>query len=267
LVGTFHKDRAGLLAAAISFYVILSFVPLVLVLVSISGFVVHASDEVALELFALINNLFPAATGKALEHASGIIEKRHWFGILGLLALTWSASRVFNVAETALNLIWKPKKSRPYWKSRLLTLALVPVSVVTILFSFVWTSLNSLARHAVVPFLDIRLSETFFFSGLVPFLFPVLLSFLLFFSIYKILPGHKSLLSACVLGAVFASLAWEVCKLLFDLYIKEFTNLDKIYGSLGGIVILIMWVYLSAYILIIGAEVGANYQRLKEKSS
>src|SRR3972149_11257174 len=87
-IHTFYKDNAALLAAAISFYSILSFIPLVLVLISISSFIVRSSDEVALELFALLDNTFPTATAQAFELLSGIIGKRHLFGIVGILALT-----------------------------------------------------------------------------------------------------------------------------------------------------------------------------------
>jgi len=262
---TFYRDNAALLAAAISFYAILSFIPLVLVLISVSSFVVRSSDEAALELFTLLSSTFPSATSQAFDLLSGVIGKRHLFGIVGIIALAWSASRIFNVAESAMNIIWKPEKLRPYWKSRLLTISLVPFSIVIVVFSFSWTTLNSIAKQTTLPLLQTRLSETFLFTGIFPFLFPVLLSFLLFFSIYKILPSHKPSVWACLVGAAFASLVWEAFKLLFDLYIKEYADMNKIYGSLGGIVVLILWVYYSAYILIVGAEVGANYERLRNQ--
>ena len=52
---------------------------------------------------------------------------------------------------------------------------------------------------------------------------------------------------------------------MFDLYVKEYGEMNKIYGSLAGIIILVLWVYYSAYILIVGAEVGANFERLKNQ--
>lgn len=261
---TFYKDDCALLAAAISFYAILSFVPLVLVLISVSSFVVRSSDEVALELFTLLSTTFPSATTQAFQLISGVIGKRHLFGLVGILALIWSASRIFGVAESAMNIIWKPEKQRPFWKSRILTLGLVPFSIVIVLFSFSWTTLNTMAKQTTLPVLETKLSDTFFFTGIFPFLFPVLLSFLMFFFIYKVLPSHKPSIWACLIGAGFASLTWEAFKLLFDLYIKEYGDMNKIYGSLAGVVILILWVYYSAYILIIGAEVGANFERLRK---
>src|SRR3990172_9192015 len=116
---TFYRDNAALLAAAISFYAILSFVPLILVLLSISSYLVHSSDEVALQFFTLIDTAFPAVTAQALELISGVIGKRQIFGLIGLAALAWSASRIFNVAESAMNIVWKPERRRPYWRSRL----------------------------------------------------------------------------------------------------------------------------------------------------
>ncbi len=264
---TFYKDNAALLAAAISFYSILSFVPLVLVLISISSFVVRSSDEVALGLFTLLNTTFPATTAQAFELISGIINKRHLFGIIGILALAWSASRIFNVAESAMNIIWKPERRRPYWKSRLLTFGLVPFSTVILVFSFSWTALNSLAKETTLPIAEVKLGETFFFTGFFPYFFPAFLSFLLFFFIYKVLPSHKPSVTACVVGAGFAAISWEIFKILFDLYVKEYGDMNKIYGSLAGIVILVLWVYYSSYILIVGAEVGANYERLKNRKT
>jgi membrane protein len=263
---TFYKDNAALLAAAIAFYSILSFIPLVLILISISSFAVRSSDIAALELFTLLDAAFPTATSQAFELISGVISQRHLFGIIGVLALTWSASRIFNVAESAMNIIWKPERVRPYWKSRLLTLGLVPLSVVLLLFSFTWTTLNSLARGTTIPGLEVKLADTFLFAGIIPVFFPVLLSFLLFFFVYRILPSHRPSFLACLIGAAFASLVWEGFKLLFDLYVKEYADMNKIYGSLGGIIVLILWVYYSSYILIVGAEVGANFERLRNKN-
>ncbi|MCI0531212.1 MAG: YihY/virulence factor BrkB family protein [candidate division Zixibacteria bacterium] len=266
-IHTFHKDNVAVLAAAISFYTLLSVVPLILVIISVSGILVHSSDEIALTLFTFISSASPAVTGQALELLSAVVDGRHLFGLLGIIALGWTASRVFAASETAMNLVWKPAQPRPFWRSRLLSLALVPFSLVIILISFLWTILNSLARQTTVPFLEIKLSDTFFFTGMLPILLPILLSFVMFVFIYRVLPNSKPSLLACSIGAAFAGISWEILKLLFDYYIKQAGNINRIYGSLGGIIVMVLWVYYSAYILIIGAEVAANFERFRTRKA
>src|SRR4030067_3356366 len=79
---TFYKDNAALLAAAIAFYSILSFIPLVLVLISISSFAVRSSDEVALELFTLLDSAFPNASAQTFELICGVTSKRNLFELI-----------------------------------------------------------------------------------------------------------------------------------------------------------------------------------------
>ena len=67
-------------------------------------------------------------------------------------------------------------------------------------------------------------------------------------------------------GALFAALLWEISKHLFDIYIKDYAGIEKIYGSFGTIVILLFWIYYSAFILLIGAEIGASLETLRKKS-
>jgi membrane protein len=70
-----------------------------------------------------------------------------------------------------------------------------------------------------------------------------------------------------LIGAVCASVMWEAAKFLFDVYIKNYANFQKIYGSFGTIVVMCFWIYYSAFIILIGAEIGSNYEETKKRLS
>lgn len=125
---TFYKDNCSLMAAAISFYAILSVIPLFLVFISVSGFILHSSTQALESVTLLLLKTFPTSTVAVFKILSDLIQRKTVFGLIGLLGLTWAASRIFSAVESSLNVVWKAEKGRAYWHSKFLTLLLVPIT-------------------------------------------------------------------------------------------------------------------------------------------
>jgi membrane protein len=262
----FSKDNCPLMAAAISFYAILSLIPLFLLLISLLGFVLHSSEKASSSAYYLLVKTFPLSTASSFKLLFHLVQKRGVFGFFGLLGLTWAASRIFSVIEQALNIVWKVAKGRRYFHSKLLSVILVPISLLIIILSLGVTSLYAFAKNQTLPLLHFRLSDAPFIANLLTILIPILLSLLLFFLLYKFIPYRRISNSVAFAGAISASFLWEISKNLFDIYIKNYAGVEKIYGSFGAIVILFFWIYYSAFILLIGAEVGVNFEILRGKN-
>jgi membrane protein len=81
--------------------------------------------------------------------------------------------------------------------------------------------------------------------------------------IYRFVPNRKTYWRHVWLGAVIAAILFEVAKSLFVWYLARFTNYNQVYGSLASVIILLLWLYLSSLVLILGAEIGSEYQRLR----
>ncbi len=264
---SFYRDNCALMAAAISFYAILSVIPLFLLFASVSGFILHRSDQAFQAVTDVLLKAFPDSTAAVFGLLSGLIRRKAVFGLIGLLGLTWAASRIFSAVENAMNVVWKVKKGRAYWHSKFLSLLLVPISVLIMLSSLAFTALYTLAKDTRVPLIGLKLSSAGFESKLFAVILPLALGFVLFFLVYKIIPGRKVNTRAALIGALCASGLWEIAKLLFDIYIKNYAHLHQIYGSFGTLVVMFFWVYYSSFIVLIGAEIGSNYEETKKQAA
>jgi membrane protein len=264
---TFYKDNCALMAAAISFYATLSFIPLFLVFMSVAGFVLHSSDQALAAVTMLLIKTFPASTTAVFKILTDLMQRKTVFGIIGLAGLTWAASRIFSAVENSMNIVWKVKKGRAYWHSKFLSLLLVPIAVLIMFSSIAFTAFYTVAKNLTIPLIGLKLSEATFVSKLFAILFPLILGFILFFLIYRIIPYRKVSIKAALIGALCSSVMWEAAKLLFDIYIKNYAHYQKIYGSFGTVVVMFFWIYYSAFIILIGAEIGSNYEEVKTRLS
>jgi membrane protein len=264
---TFHKDNCSLMAAGISFYALLSVIPLFLVFLSVAGFILHSSEQALATVIVLLMKTFPSSTTAVFKLLSHLIQRKAVFGLVGIAGLMWGASRIFSAVENAMNVVWKVKKGRTYWHSKFLSLLLVPIAVLIMLSSIAFTAFYTVARNLTIPLIHLKLSEATFASRIFAILFPLILGFILFFLIYKIIPNRKVKGKAALIGAVCSSVMWEAAKFFFDIYIKNYAHFEKIYGSLGTPVVMLIWIYYSAFIILIGAEIGSNYEEVKGRLS
>ena len=264
---TFYRDNCALMAAAISFYATLSFIPLFLVFMSVAGFVLHSSDQALAAVTTLLIKTFPASTTAVFKILSDLMQRKTVFGLIGLAGLTWAASRIFSAVENAMNIVWKVKKGRAYWHSKFLSLLLVPIAVLIMFSSVAFTAFYTVARNLTIPLIDLKVSEATFMSKVFAIVFPIALGFVLFYLIYRIIPYRKVSPKAALIGALCSSVMWEAAKLLFDIYIKNYAHYQKIYGSFGTLVVMFFWIYYSAFIILIGAEIGSNYEEVKKRLS
>ncbi|MFQ6003204.1 MAG: YihY/virulence factor BrkB family protein, partial [Candidatus Zixiibacteriota bacterium] len=147
------------------------------------------------------------------------------------------------------------------------SLLLVPIAVLIMFSSLAFTAFYTVARNLAIPLINLKVSEATFLSKLFAILFPLILGFILFFLVYRIIPYRKVNIKAALIGAICSSVMWEVAKFLFDIYIKNYAHFQRIYGSFGTVVIMFFWIYYSAFIILIGAEIGSNYEEVKRKLS
>ncbi len=264
---TFYRDNCALMAAAISFYAILSVIPLFLVFMSISGYILHSSKSALETVIILLWRTSPTAIAEGFKILSDLMQQKTVFGIVGLLGLTWAASRIFSAVENSMNVVWKVKRGRAYWHSKFITLLLVPVTVLFMLSSLAFTALYSLAKNIEIPLIGLKLSEAHWISQMFVIFLPLVLGIIMFYLTYKIIPNRKISRKAALIGAVCASGMWELAKFLFDIYIRRYGDFQLMYGSFATIVVILIWIYYSSFIILIGAEIGSNYEEAKRRWS
>jgi len=257
----YNADRIPLAAAGVAFFLTLSVVPLVLLLVSIASFFV--SPE---QVTAFANNAtatLGAGIGGALRmQLLSVVENRGALTGISLAFGLWTGSQVFGIMEVALNQVWGVKEERSYWVRQGLALGMVLVTGVLALAAVLLTLLIRVLGTLTIPVLSSVVKRlpwiiTFLFNAIIPFLL-ITVAFLL---IYRFLPARLVTWKQVLPGAVIAGILWTLLLQVFSWYAGNIANYNVLYGSLGGLVILMLWFNYSALVLLLGAELSQSLVR------
>lgn len=253
----FYEEALTTHAAAIAFYCLLSIGPLILVILSAGGMILQESTGLMDRLKESLTILFPVAQDQMLNQLTSFVSRSRVFGIVGILGLFWSGSRVFASLTTSLNQIWRAEGVRPYWRHRLIAISLVPVLLI-LLFglmaaSAVYGVLVASSSGAYAPS-----TPTWLMIGKVAtYVLPLAISWIVFFLLYWFLPARDIMKRSAFIGSTVAALLWQMLKLGFDIYVRNFALMDTVYGTMAGIVLLMFWFYYSSMTFLVGAVVGA----------
>jgi membrane protein len=253
-----HQGNAN--AAAIAYYTLFSVFPLTLLLISLGSFVLDSQHAQQAALTA-VGTYLPFATELVQRNIERVLELRGTASVIGIVGFVWAASGVFGSLSRAINLAWDLERPRPAWAERALAAGLV--LLVASLFSL---SLFSTAAFEVVARLArVFLPETpisgFTLLDLASRVLPYVFTVLLFAFLYTVLPTARVGWTEVLPGAVMASLAWEAAKNGFTVYLGSFASYNLVYGSLGAVIALLLWSYISGVIILLGAEFTVQYAR------
>ncbi len=237
-------------AASLSYYAIFSIFPLILLAVAlVSGLVGPALAQQ--QILTLVGGFFPQDSLQLIEENVRLaLQQRQSFGLVALLGLGWSGLSLFSNLATALDGIFHPAYLRPLWHKRLLALLMTTVLAVLLL--------ASLLTSAIFHLLDVLLLGRPSPILTVGTLFlPLGLNATLFALLFRFVPQLHVRWDAIWPAALLGGLGWELAKSLFVWYLDNFGNYSLIYGSLGTVIVLLFWAYLSASILLLCAELCA----------
>lgn len=238
-----------MLAAALAYYLLLALFPLLLLLIAIATPFL-TSEDVVRETIRFATNYFPAAGRELRTILEQVVNARGPVTLLAALGLLWSASGVFDLIQRGLNRAWHISQRRPLWRERLVSI--VTVVAVGVLFGISFAT-SALVRSGVRLRFQIG-GESIEIVGVI---LTTLLNFALFSIIYKVFPLSQVKFRQVWRGSLLASVLWEIAKIVFVIYLLNFARLSLVYGSIGAVIALLLWGYITATILLFGAEVGA----------
>ena len=202
-----------------------------------------------------------------MRNVDEVLRVRGPVGLLALLGLLWSSSGVFSTLDDAINKAWDVDRKRPFWRGRLLGLSIAASIGGLFLLSLTATTVfrlvggMNLTLRTQVPLLPVLTSR--FVATVVP----LLLNFVMFALLYKVVPYTQVPWAAACRGAVVAAVGWEVAKVAFAWYLASgLARYRIVYGSLGAVVVLLLWSYFSSVIVLFGAELGAEYAQQRSAS-
>lgn len=254
LITKIRKDPIHDWAATLAFYFMLSIFPLLIFLLALIPYLPIQMEQVYLFIESYVSNELAQLLNTTVfdivqEPKGGLIS-------IGILATIWSASNGMNALIRALNRAHNVTESRSFIKQRLLsifmTLGMILVLVVTLLLPvFGRAILEWIASIISLP------TASFELLNRLRWLIGITIMTIVLMVIYAIAPNKRIRLSEVMVGAIFATVSWQLISYLFSIYIANFSNFSATYGSLGGVIILMLWFFLSGYIIVVGGEINA----------
>lgn len=260
------EDNIGILAGGVTYGVLVALFPALAALVAVFGLV--ADPAIIQQQVNSLNGVLPGAAqkliGSELQNLTAHSSSALSIGaaVAFLLAL-WSASRGMSGMVTALTVAYGDKETRGFFRFNLLALALTIGAIVG--------GVIGIGLIAGVPafIAMMHLPQTMRWLALI-LEWPVLLvpMMLALAVLYRFAPNRDAPQWRWISpGAVTATLLWMIASVLFTVYVSHFGSYDATYGSLGAIIVLLTWLYLSAYLVLLGAEINAEAERQTRKDT
>lgn len=256
-VNDFLGKNGPQLAAAISYYALFSLFPLALaVIFGLSFLLGPESIETLAQRTA---EQAPISKKTVSDVLTATMNSRSLAGFAGILGLLWAGTAVFGAIRKGVNATWGITKPRPFIQERLIDISLMLGMAILMLVSISSTAVLAYLREIV----EFMTRETHVNGDLlwerIRYLIAPTLSFVVFIGIYWFLPNTKVNLKEVLPGATAATVAFEVVKNVFVWYVGNYSVYTTVYGSMGSIVALLAWVYVSALILLFGSLVTYRY--------
>jgi membrane protein len=266
-VAEFRRDNLTDWAAALTYYTMLSIIPALIVLVAILG-LVGQYPQTTNSLLQIVGDLGPASAVDTFKGPiESVVQNKSGAGILlvvGLVVALWSASGYLGAFVRASNSIYEIDEGRPFWKLRPQQVVITLVMVLMLAIVGIAVVLTGPVAEAVAKPIGLGdAAVTVWNVAKWPVLLGVVMSMLAV--LYYWAPNVRQPAFRWISpGSVFAVLVWIVATAGFALYVANFASYDKTYGSLGGVVVLLVWLWISNVAVLLGAVLNAELERERE---
>lgn len=260
VIARINDVRATELSAQLAFYFLLSIFPFLIFMVTLLPYVGITS----VEILNLVSDYVPEEAMVLIENnLSRVIDTKKG-GLLsfGLLATIWSASNAINALIRALNKTYEVTENRHFIIARGLAIVLTFAMIVVIMIALLLPVFGKMIGELISSYLN--LSEGF---PVIWELFRWMLSFsiivVVLSSLYYFAPNKRLSFREVVVGGLVATLGWQLTSFGFSYYVSNFGNYSATYGSIGGVIVLMLWFYLTGFIIIVGGIINAVIHQIK----
>ncbi|CEE00668.1 MULTISPECIES: YihY/virulence factor BrkB family protein [Bacillaceae] len=250
-------------SAQLAYFFLLSLFPLLITMFSLLPYLPLKTEDI----MYFISDFAPGETITFIDSTLDTLLEKHNGGILsfGIIATLWAASNGMNAIIRAMNLAYEIDDDRPFFIVRglsvLLTIVMIAVFIIALL-------LPVFGKH-----IGIYISSKFGYTdqfidtwNTIRFSLSSVILFIVFSAVYFLTPNRKMKCATVVPGAVFSTIGWILASLGFSFYVNNFGNYTFMYGSLGVIIVLMIWFYITGAVLIIGGEINGLNEEYKRKN-
>ncbi|HEY4531757.1 MAG TPA: YihY/virulence factor BrkB family protein [Kurthia sp.] len=248
--------------AQLAYFFLLSLFPLLIFLLTLLPFLNLPQEQV----FTMLENILPEQVFSLIESTIKDVLSNRNGGLLsvGIIATLWSASNGVNALIKNLNKSYDITETRPFIVARAVsiffTISLIGLIIVALVLPVFGKTIGQFMFEVI------GLKEGFLIVwNYVRIIIPPFLIVTVLVLLYWIAPNVKIYFRHAIPGAIFATIAWVLISFGFSYYISNFANYSKTYGSIGGIIILMLWLYITGIVLVVGGQVNVAFQKRKQQ--
>ncbi len=262
VVNEYLTDNCPHLSASIAFFTFFSLFPLTLAAISILGWLTN-DPEIESEVIDTVGRLLPVNADFITATIGGVSDTWEATGIVAILGLLWGGSSVFNAMRKSLNAAWGIRRPRAFVVDRFLELCMMVGLGVLLLASF-----GATAALSVIKKYSISTTEVAFFKGdlfwnAMLILTTITMAFVTFLLLYKFVPNTKVRWRDVWGGALLAAIGFEAAKQVFVWYVTNYSPYNVVYGTVSNVIAVMVWLYVSAVIMLYCAKLTAVYSRVR----
>jgi len=254
-----QRHNISLISAGVAFYCLLAIFPLLGATIALYGLVV--SPDALQEHMTMLVSVVPSGSRYIIEEKLNDLTQKSnsalgWGFFLTLLLSLWSSSKGANALITACNITYIEDNGRSFFNGMLARIVCTIAMIATVIVALLCISvLPELISSFSTGLISNKQAEWMTWPVLL-----ILFNFCLS-ALYRYAPHRRAAQWRWVTpGSLFSTLLWIVASYGFSFYLNKFASYNETYGSVGGIIILLMWLYLSAYIILIGAELNSSIE-------
>ncbi|MEC5425983.1 YihY/virulence factor BrkB family protein [Virgibacillus sp. C22-A2] len=254
----FKEDNVPVLAAAQAYYYLLSIVPLLIVCFAIIPYLnINPNDAIT-----FIENVLPSEMASIFEENIVSLVETPRGGLLtvGIIGALWSSSAGINAFIKSTNEAYGVAETRNFLVVRLVALGLTIGMIAALVIAILLPVFGNVILGLIESITGISGSMLILFQ-LLRWTVSIIVLTALLIMLYRFAPDKKLPVKHIIPGALVASILWQIVSLGFSFYVSNFGNYSATYGSLGGIIILMIWFFLTGLILMTGAVVNVLYHR------
>lgn len=260
LLGELKEDRATGLAAQQAYYYMLALFPMLILLIAIVPYL-NIDPQKAIDV---VNKLLPSESAQLLrDNVFKLVSERNGglltFGIIGTI---WSASNGMNAFMKAMNIAFDVEETRSFIKARLVSIMLTIGLILTLVVALLLPVFGKVILDGIQSFIHIPAPFDIVFS-IVRWIVAFVVMVAVIAALYRIAPNKPYPFKHVIPGAIFATVVWQLISLGFSFYVSNFGNYSATYGSLGGVIVLMLWLFLTGLALVLGGEINAIFHRDK----
>lgn len=261
LLKKIQQDDIFDLAAQLAYYFLLSIFPLIIFIMTLLPYLPITKED----LLGIIANFAPGDSMDIINtNLDQVLNRNVSLLSFGIIATLWSASNGINAIVKAFNKAYNVEETRSFIVARgmsiILTLAMVAVFVIALLLPVFGEQIGMfLFSH-----FDLK-DEFLSVWNALRFLVSPTILFIVFLALYWFAPNKKMKCIKALPGSIFATIGWVIASLGFSYYVGNFGNYSATYGSIGTIIVLMIWFYLTGVIIMIGGEINAYFTEKREK--